>query len=229
MIPGLKAIPALHGAGSTGSGSGGSLTLTLIASTTANGSSISVPAAAVIGDFAVLFDATENHGGSSISTAVPTGWTSLADTFGVGSYSLRTTVSYKILTAAGGSVSGMTGGSFSNKVLLIFRPSTSILTVTSSVWNAEVTGGNPTSQTVTASGVQTPLIVLAWGVVGDSPIPAFATETPSMTNVTRSGSVTAPACRVGYTIYNSSPSNQSIDVGDNGTVNGLQSGYVRFT
>jgi len=47
-----------------------------------------------------------------------------------------------------------------------------------------------------------------------------------MTNLVLSG--TDAALRVGYTVYNSSPSNQSIDMNDVDT-NVLQSGYVRFT
>lgn len=225
MIPGLRYQPALNGAGSSGSGGGGGgLSFTLIGSATSTSTTISVPAAAIAGDWAILFDTASNKTGSSVSTAVPSGWTSLADGFVSSGRSIRSTVSHRKLTG-GGTVTGMTGD-LKSKVMLVFRPSTSILTTVPSTWNNEATAGDPSSQTVTASGVTTPLIVFAVAAATSSSAPSFSTETPAMTNITTAQNPLA--MRIGYTIYNSSPSNQSIDMGDS-SVNVLQSGYVRFT
>jgi len=227
MFTGLKAIPAFNGAGSGGSGAGGSLTLTLVGTATANAASISMPSGTIVGDWAILLDAAESGSGSSITSVVPSGWTSIKDIYNNPSGALRLIASQKVLT----STSSVTGMSSGTKFLLVFRPSSAITTVTASTWNGEVTAGNPTSQTVSASGVSTPLIVLALAATQESgaAIPAFVTETPSMTNLTNDGPSGGPECRMGYTLYNSSPSDQSIDTGDNGAVNGLISGYVRFT
>lgn len=236
MIPGLKAIPTLQGAGSSGGGVGGNLSLTFVGFSTSMGANgpIVIPAAAIAGDYAILFDTAENLSGSSIAAVVPLGWTSIANDFAVGGgRSLRMMVSHRILAApGGGSITGM-NDSAETKLLLVFRPSSSISSIIPSAWNTQITSGNPSSQTVTASGVATPLIVFAWASVGHpgETLPAFTTETPAMTNLTSGDSPTqlGPETRLGYTMYNTSPANQSIDVGDGGDVTGLQSGYVRFT
>ena len=230
MIPGLKAIPAFNGSGSSGSGGGGAtLSMSLVGYSSVNSTNVTIPAAAIAGDWAILFDADEDTGGGAIGSAVPAGWASIADTFASPGWALRSTVSHKILTAAGGgSVTGIPGGT---KILMVFRPSTSLAAATPSTWNAEVTAGNPSAQTVSASGVTTPLIVFAWASLGNAgdALPSFSTETPAMTNLTNTGPSGGPECRLGYTIYNTSPSDQSIDTADGGSINGLQSGYVRFT
>ena len=225
MFPGLKAIPAFNGAGSTGSGAGGALTFTLDSSATSSSSTITIPTSAQQGDWAVLFDAAR-AGSGSIGAVTPSGWTNLASSFVEGGDSLRLMTSHRILGASPGgtSVTGMNDAGEA-KIMLIFRPSTSIISTVPSSWNAQATAGDPTLQTVSASGVTTPLIVVAAGA-GMS-VPAFATETPAMTNLSKSA--TSLGIRIGYTIYNSSPSNQSIDIADGGTANALQSGYVRFT
>lgn len=215
MIPGLKTIPAFM------AGAGGGISLTFLASAVSSSGSITIPAAAQAGDWAILFDAAGDTG--TVPTAVPSGWTSLANT---AASVVRMITSYRKLTG-GGSVTGMSGAVQQRKIMLVFRPSTSIVTNVASTWNAEVTTGEPTLQTVSASGVAAPLIVFAFAAADISSAPVFTTETPSMTNLTRTGSNFST--RVGYTIYNSSPSNQSIDIADAAGIQGLQSGYVRFT
>lgn len=224
MIPGLKAIPAFNGAGSAGSGGGSSgLTFTFLASATASAPSITIPAAAIAGDYAILFDFTKQNSGS-VSAVTPTGWTNLKNDSVVSTDGYRAMVSHRILTG-GGSVTGMNDTS-NRKALLVFRPTVAIAALTPSSWNGEATTGNPTSQTVSASGVTTPLIVFALAACSSGTAASFSTETPSMTNLTLGGG--GISIRVGYTVYNSSPSDQSIDMNDNG-INILQSGYVRFT
>lgn len=228
MIPGLKAIPAFNGAGSTGAGGGGALSFTFVTYSTSTSSTITIPAQAVAGDFAVLVDAAYRNSSVTIPTAVtPGGWTTQVSTSISATVSVRLMTSYRTITGglAGTSVSGM-NSDFEEKILLLFRPSSTIITTTASSWNAQGTGSDPTLQTVSASGVTTPLIVLAAAAAAPSSTVAFTTETPSMTNVVNSAYPLA--LRVGYTIYNTSPSDQSIDTGDNGA-NVLQSGYWRFT
>lgn len=228
MIPGLKAIPAFNGAGSTGSGGGGGLTFTFVTYAASNSSAITVPAQAIEGDFAVLVDAAYRNSTGAIPAAVtPSGWTTQVSTGIAGTKSLRLMTSYRTMAAglAGTSIAGM-NSDFESKVLMLFRPSSSIITTTASSWNSQGTASDPTLQTVSASGVTTPLIVLAAAAAVQSSSVAFTTETPAMTNINNS---TYPlALRIGYTIYNTSPSDQSIDTGDNGD-NVLQSGYWRFT
>jgi len=226
MIPGLKAIPAFNGSGSSGSGGGASgLTMAFLASATSTSGSITIPGSAIAGDWAILLMASYARAGGTVSAVTPSGWTTLANS---ASGSLRSMVVCRILPsggAGGTAVSGMNDDR-NAKVLLVFRPSTSIVSVTPSTWNAEATSSDPSSQSVNASGQNAPLIVAAIAAANGSAAPAFSTETPSMTNITKV--YKEVGIRVGYTVYNSSPSSHSIDMGDNGT-NVLQSGYVRFT
>lgn len=218
MIPGLKAMPAFNAGGGVSG-----LTMSFVASTIINSANVTIPAAAIAGDYAILFDAAQDPAGSSISTVTPTGWTTIKNDTITSGKSLRAMVSHRILTG-GGVVTGL-NSSGEKKILLVFRPNVSVGLPTPSSWNGEATAGNPTSQAVSASGVATPLIVFAFAAATAGTAPTFSTETPAMTNVIMSGS--SLGIRVGYTLYNSSPSDQSIDMNDV-DINSLQSGYVRF-
>lgn len=225
MLPGLKSSPAFN----AGAGSVTSMTFVTFATSTTN--TITIPASANLGDYAILFDAANGYG-ASVAAVTPSGWTAIvgtgSDSFIAGSpNSLRQMASHRVLPAgAGGTiVTGITSVAEA-KVMLIFRPSSGITSLTPSTWNREATSGNPSAQTVTASGVATPLIVFAvGGRTGTTPT-AFTTETPSMTNITVGA--TGRSMRIGYTVYNTSPADQSIDVGDPSGDNVFQSGYVRF-
>lgn len=227
MIPGLA-----YGRGIVPSAGGGAsaLSFSLVGYSTSTSTTISMPSGTVIGDWAILFDACVLNE-SGVPSATPSGWASIANTELSGAYSYRMSVSHKVLTSTS-TITGMSspGSAVSDekavKILFVFRPTTSIVTTTASTWNAELTTGNPSAQTVTASGVQAPLIVFGFAAYEGSSAPAFTTATPAMTYVTKSAA--ALSIRVGYTVYNTSPANQSLDIADTGT-QGLQSGYVRFT
>jgi hypothetical protein len=228
MISGLKAIPAFNGAGSSGSGAGVSLTLTFVTSGTSATHTVLIPAAAEAGDIAVVFDGAFNKGTGSITSVTPSGWSTAVDAssgFG-GTDDARMKVNYKKLVAGDlGTSPAFSNTILDRKVILIFRPSSVINSVVNGSWNTELTVNNPSAQTVTVVGVATPLIVFAFGGVSDSTGPAF-TGSPSMNEVVCTG--TSWSVNVGYLVYNTSPSDQSIDIGDGGA-NGLQSGFLRFT
>lgn len=224
MIPGLKSIPGFNGAGSSGGGAGGGKTFTFVGSATSGGDSITIPTAAIAGDWGILFDAAVDLD-TAIPATVPAGWSSLATGALTGPPNYRMVVSERTLVG-GGSITGLAGFLTIRKILLVFRSSSAILTKTGSTWGTEVTASNPASQLVSASGVAAPLGVFAFAMLQSSSAPTFSTESPSMTNITRTG--TNISIRVGYTMYDASPSNQSVDLNDAGT-QGLLSGYVRFT
>lgn len=210
------------------SGAGG-LAMSFVASANSSSSTITIPGTAVAGDFAVLIDcAVDNTAGGSVSGVTPSGWTNVAFTTVSSSDTVRTMTSYRILTAGqpGTSITGM-NSDYEKKFILVFRPSTSIITATASAWNSEGTTGNPSVQIVSASGVVAPLIVLAVASgSGTTSAPSFSTESPAMTNLTAAAANLG--LRIGYTLYNTDPSDQSIDMNDVGE-NALHSGYIRFT
>ena len=209
-------------------GGGGGLSLSFVNFSTSTSSTIAVPSGAIAGDWAILFDVGWTPAAAdSVSAVTPSGWTNLANGTISGADVIRLMTSHVVLTAGmiGSSVIGMNTDR-ECKIMIVVRPSTSIVTTTPSSWNSEVTAGNPSAQTVTASGITTPLVVVAAGASSTGST-AFSTETPAMTNIAVSSGGDV-SLRVGYIIYNSAPANQSIDINDL-QENGLQSGYVRFT
>lgn len=194
---------------------GGVSSLSFVDSATSTGPTLTIPALAAAGDLAYLFDYSQIGTGTP-TTVVPTGFTSLANTTDVS----RAISSYKIIAAGepGSSITGMDSDN-DNKVMFVFRGNVAISTVTPSTWNSQG-GGSPSTQTVTASGQTTPLVVI--GAVGQATTAAFTTESPAFdATVTVNSRIEA-----GYKIYNSSPADHSIDAGDNGRDN-LHSGYLR--
>jgi len=122
------------------------LSFTFVTSATSTDSAtITIPASAQSGDIAILVDSTATG-----TTAVPSGWNSilsLDNTF-------ETTISYKRLTSGdiSSSITGQTDTQYSIKIMLIFRPSSSISTVTiSSLTNSGETVDIPAVQTISAS------------------------------------------------------------------------------
>ena len=193
-------------------------TLTFIDSAIANVSTITIPATAAGGDVAILFDNVADTG--TPTDVVPTGWTGIV-TATLGAIRLR--VSYKILVSGDGgdSIAAMDGDLANDKVMFVFRGNVAITGVTPSIWLSEVTGGNPSLQTVSASGHAVPLLVLAMAAVTTG-TGAFSTASPAFnaTVLDLGSNIIA-----GYKIYNSSPANHSIDMNDIGS-NSLASGYL---
>ena len=182
-------------------------------------STIVIPAAAAIGDLAVLFDYAE---GSGLPTdVVPTNWTGLV-TATVDNFRIR--CSRKVLVGGdpGATITGMNGSVGNDKVMLVFRPSSAIATVTPSTWLAEVTLGNPASQAISASGQAVPIIVFGCAAINGGTA-AFSTASPAFDAEVAKAQADIIA---GYKIYNSGPANHTIDMNDLGDSNGLASGYL---
>lgn len=203
-----------------GTGVAGVTSLTFVDSAVSTGSTITVPATAAVGDIAFLFD-TGRQASPGPASVVPAGWTPIAET--VPSNTLRIITSRRVLTSGepGSTVTGINASTFVSKVILVFRPNATILTVTHSTWNTvPETNGDPASQSVLASGGVAPLIV--FGLVTTTGTPAFnASTTPAFTATVSSGNII-----VGYRISNSAPADQTLDMDDLGNANNMQSGWV---
>ena len=181
-------------------------------------STIVIPASAAVGDLAILFDHGNQTGGTS--DVIPTGWTGLVTDAGSPD---RIRCSYKKLVGGdpGATITGLNATSV-NKLMLVFRPTFSITTITPSTWLAQVTTGNPASQAVSASGQATPLVVCGGAGVFDATA-VFSTASPAFDAEIASSNADII---VGYKIYNSAPVNHTIDMDDLGR-NGLASGYLK--
>lgn len=188
-------------------------TLTFVDSAVSSGASITVPAAAQENDIAFLADCRLD----GASNSIPSGFTALAN--GLWD-SIRLRTSYRVLGAApgGSSITGM-DGTTDSKVMLVFRPSSVASSIAVPTWGSEATSGNPGEQTISASGQTVPLVVI--GVSATTGTPAFSVETPAFSANVVQGNV-----RVGYTVYNTSPADHTVDHADLGD-NVFQTGYIR--
>jgi hypothetical protein len=192
-------------------------------SATSTGSTITCPTVQQY-DVGVLIDYASNNFSPEPTQAVPSGFTSLATS---ADGARRGTASYKVFdgTESGAALAGLAGGLFNSKVLLVFRPNTAIGSVTASTWLTEATTGNPTAQSIAASGGTAPLIRIAGASDNNSVTPSFSAGTFDGTATQSTG---AGRTIAGYAIQNSVGSDDSVDMNDLGA-NWLVSGWLSFT
>ena len=197
----------------------GGLGISYFGAAQSSASTVTWPASIQAGDAAFLFDA--NRSVSTPAEVIPSGFTKIT---GDSTSSSRGTASYKLCVGTEtGSLTGQNGLTQNAKILIVFRGSSPISTITIGSANAKVTTGDPVSQSVTASGQAAPLIVLGQACY-DSGTAAFSTASPAFDSTFGTG-----VQLVGYKIYNTSPANHSIDQSDGGSFNFLTSFYARFT
>lgn len=205
--------------------------LTLAFQTSANSSAQTITCPTVaLGDVGVLLDSATNATATLPSNVVPSGFTQLQTSIdeAFNAY-YRTTLSYRVFdgTESGASITGMNGSRSNAKILLVFRPSRAIVGVGVSTFLEETTNDNPSPQLISASGQVAPLIRLAACVDGAGPSnPNFTSGTFDAT-VSKAGADNS--IRAGYTIQNTVPSNDTVDMGDASAGNCLISGWMNFT
>jgi hypothetical protein len=182
-------------------------------------SSITCPSNVVAGDLICFFEDALSASGQ----AIPSGFTLISGTLITNN---RAVWSYKIATGTEGgtSITGMTGGTFYTKVLLIFRGDVPISAVTVASVNQQATAGDPTAQTVTASSGVPPLVVLASYTTGTGPIATRTFSPAEDAEIIPAGALNTEYIK--YKIYNASPSNTTVDMPDAGVDNGLHSSYL---
>ena len=189
---------------------------------------ITAPSGIQAGDLLVLLN---SHAATGTTTAVaPSGWT-LAVSQAATNVSMA--ISYKIAagTESGTTVSGMNGGTaVKNLVMLVFRGSKAVSTVTVGSTHTQEVDTDPTAQVCAASGGVAPLIVLG----------AYSNAASGTDINPRTFTVGGVAAKDGeinsntdnylaYKIFNSAPADCTIDMQDHGTQNFLQSCYLQLT
>jgi hypothetical protein len=206
-----------------GFGAGGGVSsLTFFASTgpISGSDSITLPDNIAAGDLIVIVDRSLSSG-STPTLVVPTNFTQLATQTGgptVGGSLLRLTYSAKIAvgTEGGTSVTGQTANLDRRKFALVFRGDVPISSFTA--FDAALEGftdGNPAAGTISAAAQTPPLIAIAFYGASSSASLQSATKTFSPAEdaqIPTSG--TASVVYVKYKIYNSAPSDISIDLPD---------------
>ena len=195
-----------------------------VLSASSTGPTIVIPASAAAGDLAVLCDyAWKTLGSGDPGDVVPTGWTGLITDYDGDHARIR--CSYKVLVGGdpGATVTGM-NSTEEDKVMFVFRPSQSIVTVTPSTWLADATSGDPASQAISASGQATPIIVIGCAVARNNTV-AFSTESPAFDAKVANSDANM---LVGYKIYNTAPADHTVDMNDYVASNALASGYLKM-
>jgi hypothetical protein len=170
------------------------------------------------GDLIAFMDVARNNVGAP-ANVTPSGFTNIL-TF---VEDARMSVHYKISAGNETTIAGMNGGVENQKMAYVFRGDHPITAVSPSTPTTQGTTGDPSPQTVSASGGLSPLIIFGCyrgsGAVG-----------------TRTFTVGGSAAKDGeinfntnsylaYKIYNQSPQDAVIDEGDNGD-NMLASFYI---
>lgn len=103
------------------------------------------------------------------------------------------------------------------------RAITGVQATPSADWSAEVTAGNPSPQTILASGGLSPLIACAFA--GDEGASGFSVESPAF-DVQDVGIGQSSLGVAGLTIYNGTSLDHTVDMSDGGYWNGLISGFI---
>ena len=205
-----------------GAGVAAALTLSFKSSSLSTGETITAPSDIVSGDLIFMLDEAL-AGKVSPSEVIPTGFTAISSIGGSPSPSnSRQIISYKIAdgSEASASITGMLGSS-QNKIIAVFEGDSAIGSVAIQDISEEVTTGNPSSQAITSGGGTPALIVVGCYGSNGAVSPrtwtgGTATEINSADNETW----------FDYEIFNTSPSNITIDMDDEGSVNFLQGFYA---
>ena len=197
----------------------GGIEMTFITSAVSNSTSVTWPTVQA-GDVAFVFNM--NGGIGTVPTeVVPSGFTRFSTS--TVAATARYTASSKILTGSESGSLTLQSGSSDRAVLLLFRGTQPITNLAFSTIGLEGQSGNPSSQTVLSNTEAGPIIVLACAT--GLAVTTFVTETPNFAAVT---STANNHMKVGHTIYNTvGTTNHTVDMGDVGNANFLNSFFVR--
>jgi hypothetical protein len=115
--------------------------------TSGNSSTITIPAAAQVGDLCVLYDVTAVND----ANVTPAGWTSIISD----NNTFENNFSYRVLTSGepGSSVTGQNGGQYSVKIMMVFRPSKLVTVTTGTLQGILETVNNPLPITINTSAI----------------------------------------------------------------------------
>jgi hypothetical protein len=198
------------------------MALSLVASaSTASGATINVPGTAAAGDFGVVFQLSAS-GSSTIPPQVNiAGWqTDLTTTFVSGTNGYRAMLSSKILVSGdvGATLTGMNGTVLNDKAILIFRESGGAFTDYFLADNhEEISGTAPAIQTLDPSFADPPVVSVAFAGASGA-LTMGGTLSTDGTLITFSSFLKAL-----YELFDSSPSSETVSLGDTGAYNCLVS------
>jgi hypothetical protein len=220
---------------------GGALTsITQVLSATSTATTITAPSGIQAGDLIVMADGSAGSFGTP-ADVVPTGFTGI-ETNTTGGSRLR--CSYKLADGSegGASITGMEAGGFGStaKVIYVFRGNVAASTLTLSTPGNQGTTGNPSAQTISASGGVAPLVALGFyycaennfnGLVNPRTFTVGGSDAKDgelESNANPGGGAFSSDTWIAYKIYSSAPQDVSVDMDDEGDANNLMSCYIQM-
>jgi hypothetical protein len=192
-------------------------------SSTAN-STIVIPATAAVGDIAILFD---RQNSTSSTQVTPSGWTQITTALSAAAApnQIRTTISYRILTAGqpGSTITGQ--GSVARKTIVVYRPSVPITTATVLTNSSSVSSNSTAAATSLTTNLTAETIrpILAYSFYAQTVGTTF-TRTSTLTaerEITDGGSFTW----VRMFVFNPGTSTSTINTHTMGTSSGTSIKY----
>lgn len=190
-----------------------------------NSATITVPGTARTGDFLLLVDISSNSSGGAVPTnVVPSGWTQIST---VGAGAVRGTSSWKLATSSdpGATVTGM-DALFDAKLLVVFRPNIPATSASTADPAIELTGGDPTAQTITSGSGTVPLVSIGvyWASAEE---PQGRSFSPAADGEINNGSI----LYLRYKSYNfgTTPSDITVDMSDSQFSSLLHSFYFQMS
>lgn len=192
MLPGM--VPIIAGGAAPG------ISLSYVNYEPSTATSPSLPTGTTTNDLVVVI--RSSFGASFPSDVTPSGWTKLiTGTSTYGSDSVRMGAFARIIQSGDGStVTGLPSGGYSNQaVLLTFRPSAPISSLTGGGWSIGLT-----ARSVAASAGVAPLVVIGATLGTGPPTLSGSPAWDATMSVDSARDITA-----GYKIYDSSPADHS--------------------
>lgn len=197
----------------------------LFGSATSVVTGVTCPSSVQAGDLIVFYDSAENVASPAPSSANPSGFTNLF-THTNSANTCRINLSYKVATGSEGgtTIDGMNGNDLNRHMIYVFRPTD----VPTPSWapfslDSEMPDTAPAGQTITSSGGNEPLVVIAvYRSTGSVTTRSF---TPA-----KDGEINANAnMYMAYKIYNAAPADVSISMSDFGNGNLLSGMYFEVS
>lgn len=182
----------------------------VLSDSSTTGGSMDYPEGIQAGDIIVVFS---KGSGTTSTLSPPTGFTQISALGSSGGVNQAATSSYKIATGSeSGAIDNLYNQASGNiHGVVVFRGNTPITSISLQSVNSQGTSGNPTPQTVTASGGTPPLIVLGFYTASTADIDprTFSPAEDGELLVSNRHSIKWKIYNVGNT-----PSNHSVDMDD---------------
>lgn len=188
------------------------MSITFVGDAFSTSATCGFPAGIQAGDFAIATDRAVNTSGTP-TTVEDGNFTTIGSILTAGN--AKHIMAYRVLTGGETTYTGMDGTSNDSKRMLVFRSDVAGTWEAPAGINEEGTTGDPSNQTVTVGAA--PLVVVAI---------MLSSGTVSPITFSPSGTIWGHGR---WRIDNSSPSNTTVGMDDEGTYNFLKSFYVSFT